>query len=340
MKKYHYVYKIINQKPQDQRKYYIGVRSCDVLPEQDTQYLSSSKYLKQALLEIGHQYFIKEILSVWSTRTLANAEETRLHALFDVARNPEFYNMSKSTSSGFCTLGMVTVLEKATGLKKFITIAESKDLEKYQALHTDQVNVIDIKTGNKMRVSTKEFKNNPNYKNLLAGKVTALDTKTGIVQHVSKEEFDNNANLVGQLKGCVNVIDTRTGKGCSVSKEDFEKFDYFVHATKETMRVIDIRDGSSKRVPVEDYNKYDYFVSPNSKWVEIYDSNNVLQHRVFNAFKEYCEEHHLPFNAFSISKQNNGQTIYENSGSNKSKLEKCGYWKYKGWYAIDKHYEC
>ena len=160
MKKFHYVYKIINQKPQDQRKYYIGVRSCDVLPELDTQYLSSSKYLKQALLEIGHQYFIKEILSVWSTRTLANAEETRLHALFDVARNPEFYNMAKSTSSGFCTLGMVTVIEKATGLKKFINVTESKDLEKYQALHTDQVNVVDITTGSKMRVSTSEFKNN------------------------------------------------------------------------------------------------------------------------------------------------------------------------------------
>ncbi len=74
----------------------------------------------------------------------------------------EFYNMAKSTSSGFCTLGMVTVIEKATGLKKFTSVAESKDLEKYQALHTDQVNVVDITTGSKMRVSTSEFKNNGN----------------------------------------------------------------------------------------------------------------------------------------------------------------------------------
>ncbi len=32
MKKYNYVYRIIHLNPQDQRKYYIGVRSCDCLP--------------------------------------------------------------------------------------------------------------------------------------------------------------------------------------------------------------------------------------------------------------------------------------------------------------------
>lgn len=54
MKKYHYVYKITNNSPTDERKYYIGVRSSKVKPELDINYNSSSKYLKQALKEIGH----------------------------------------------------------------------------------------------------------------------------------------------------------------------------------------------------------------------------------------------------------------------------------------------
>ena len=36
MKKYHYVYKITNTNPTDERKYYIGIRSSIVKPEEDT----------------------------------------------------------------------------------------------------------------------------------------------------------------------------------------------------------------------------------------------------------------------------------------------------------------
>lgn len=62
----HYVYKIININPTDSRKYYIGVRTAENgNPQDDLNYWSSSKYLKEAIKELGLENFYKEILSTW-----------------------------------------------------------------------------------------------------------------------------------------------------------------------------------------------------------------------------------------------------------------------------------
>ena len=101
MKKYHYVYRITNLKPFDERKYYIGVRSSICLPEQDTDYMSSSKSLKKIILEQPKENFKKEILTIWKNREEAVAEEIRLHNNFDVGNNRIFYNKAKQTSVSF-----------------------------------------------------------------------------------------------------------------------------------------------------------------------------------------------------------------------------------------------
>ena len=82
---------------------YIGARSCACLPEDDP-YTGSSKSLTAIMVENSDQ-FIKEILSDFPTRILAVSEEIRLHNLYDVAVNPEYYNKSKQTSIGFDTTG-------------------------------------------------------------------------------------------------------------------------------------------------------------------------------------------------------------------------------------------
>lgn len=82
---------------------YIGVRSCACLPENDS-YMGSSKYLSEAIDNDGSDNFTKEILSDYDTRLDAANEEIRLHNLYDVAVNPEYYNKAKNTSTGFdCT---------------------------------------------------------------------------------------------------------------------------------------------------------------------------------------------------------------------------------------------
>lgn len=108
MKKYNYVYKITNINPQDERKYYIGVRSCNCQPEEDN-YWSSSKYLKESILVLGQSNFKKEILSIWNTREEAISEEIKLHNQYDVGVNPKFYNRSKQTSIGWDTTNIKVI---------------------------------------------------------------------------------------------------------------------------------------------------------------------------------------------------------------------------------------
>jgi hypothetical protein len=93
--KSHYTYRLTAVNPVDERVEYIGVRSCECLPEEDTRYLGSSRHLPRDL------EYRKEILAVWPTRAEAVAHEVALHDLHDVARSPRFFNKAKQKTTGF-----------------------------------------------------------------------------------------------------------------------------------------------------------------------------------------------------------------------------------------------
>jgi hypothetical protein len=86
---------LIALNPVDERVEYIGVRSCNGLPENDTRYQGSSKHLPRTI------QYRKEIIAVWPTREEAVAHEIALHDLHDVARSPRFFNKAKQKSTGF-----------------------------------------------------------------------------------------------------------------------------------------------------------------------------------------------------------------------------------------------
>ena len=92
MKKRHYVYHSYEEWGRD----YIGCRSCDCLPEEDTKYFGS--FRDKTFKPTG-----KTILFVCETRKEVVEIEIKLHDLFDVAVNPQFANRSKQTSTKFDT---------------------------------------------------------------------------------------------------------------------------------------------------------------------------------------------------------------------------------------------
>lgn len=106
MKKYHYVYEITYT---DNKKY-IGVRSCQTLPKDDTAYVGSSKYTPNS--QIKH----KTILRVFRSRVKAIAYECFLHKKFNVAMSDDYYNKAIQTSTGFSTEGLT--LENCSWLKE------------------------------------------------------------------------------------------------------------------------------------------------------------------------------------------------------------------------------
>jgi len=78
---------------------YIGVRSCNCLPEDDVAYLGS-------FTDKDFNPTQKDILrSDYKTREEANKDEMALQDFYDVVKNPYFANRAKHTSTGFCTEG-------------------------------------------------------------------------------------------------------------------------------------------------------------------------------------------------------------------------------------------
>ena len=82
---------------------YIGVRSCSCLPENDSDYMGSSKSLDEAMNETP-EAFTKIIIDTFPTREIANSNEQRLHKHYDVARNSMFYNLVNAPMR-FCRAG-------------------------------------------------------------------------------------------------------------------------------------------------------------------------------------------------------------------------------------------
>ena len=97
---YHYTYIITNTTNQMK---YIGVRSCSCLPENDSDYMGSSKSLDEAMNETP-EAFTKIIIETFPTREIANSNEQWLHETYDVARNSEFFNLCIAPMR-FCRAG-------------------------------------------------------------------------------------------------------------------------------------------------------------------------------------------------------------------------------------------
>jgi|SaaInlStandDraft_5_1057022.scaffolds.fasta_scaffold23431_2 hypothetical protein len=83
---------------------YIGVRSCQGMPEGDN-YWGSSKHLPRGVGKSLRGICDKFILGRFESRKDAVADEIRRHNLNDVAKNPNFWNKAKQTATGFDTSG-------------------------------------------------------------------------------------------------------------------------------------------------------------------------------------------------------------------------------------------
>lgn len=78
---------------------YIGVRSCECLPEEDIKYMGSYK-------DRGFQPTGKIILAELGSREEAVRAEISLHNFFEVHLNPHFANQVKQTSEGYDRKGV------------------------------------------------------------------------------------------------------------------------------------------------------------------------------------------------------------------------------------------
>lgn len=109
---FHYTYQVTVSNPTDARRFYIGVRSSDVKPEDDV-YFGSCRPFKRWQEANGTGGLVKQVLAVWPTRNDALLHEILLHDCFDVAKNPEFWNQVKQTAESFDCTGVPKAPEHA-----------------------------------------------------------------------------------------------------------------------------------------------------------------------------------------------------------------------------------
>lgn len=103
---YHYVYRITNI---INNKHYYGKRSCKIEPKFDLgkKYFSSStdaQFKEDQLINPNHYKY--KIVQKFNFVEEALQREIKLHNIFDVAKNDNFYNKAKQTSLGFDTTGV------------------------------------------------------------------------------------------------------------------------------------------------------------------------------------------------------------------------------------------
>lgn len=107
---YHYTYMIRSSNAM----FYIGARSCAVLPEDDKYYGSCDSFT--AWQKENNEALDKHILGTFPNRALAIEHEIELHNFYDVAKNHLFWNKAKQTAVGFDTSG--TTQSEELKLKK------------------------------------------------------------------------------------------------------------------------------------------------------------------------------------------------------------------------------
>jgi len=361
MKEYHYVYKITNLNPTDERKFYIGVRTSTVLPEEDIKYMGSSKYLTKYIEELGIQNFSKSILSTWETRQEANQEEIRLHTLHEVSINRNYYNKAEAKNAGFCTYNKIVVKNLKTDT---IELIEKQDYcaNNFSHFHSGKRLVKNLITDKYLKITNIEYNNNKDLYNIAGTKLIHIYDYNGNLRYTSNTNFqklckDNDlphgALVLSYQNGGEPLYcnpQNTTGKILEKNKKFFGW--YAISINDENYRhnhemhlkykfdnkmILVLHENNVKEISFSDYlqRKSEFeIITKTCKVIRVYDCKDVLMFTSVRDFRKMCEVNELPFRALSNSYRNNGLPLYiDYSIREMTKLNKNGNIRYCGWYA-------
>jgi hypothetical protein len=331
MRKYSYVYRLVDKYPIDNRKYYIGCRTCEYLPSEDN-YYSSSNDIKE-LIKSGHE-FDKEILEVFENRIDAINYEIKLHQKYDVSNNPEFYNKVKQTSTKFDTSGYIFIDGKR------ISSAEYIESEKLIYHSKGKINVRD-KNNNILYLDVTDEKYlSGEYSYLTQGKMAVfVDGKYEMIE--TSEYYENRVKYTTSNTNKVPVKND-VGDRLLIDKSDIRYINgefKSVHKGKILAKDIDgnimyVSEEEFKRLKLTGINKGKIGGedNPNSKIIHIFNELSEVVFKCNGNFKKICKENNLPFISLKRSYINKGRRIYITSRG-QVEASKRGNIKYIGWYA-------
>jgi hypothetical protein len=332
MEKKHYVYLLINKKPIDKKKYYIGVRSCICEPSED-KYFSSSKIIKKIIKEQG-LIFTKKILKIFRTREDAVNFEILLHKKFNVGENFKYYNIVNQTTNKFDTTGFIFINGKK------IPITDYKmSLEKYHSF--GKVTLQNV-LGEKFYVDVQD----ENYKKgilfgLTKNMVPVLDKINNEYVNIPKNEYNKEIH-VSSNKGKVPVIDENGNTFLTdINNEDYKNG--ILKSVHKNKILCKNKEGKTLLISKDEYIENNYvginkgkvsgYNNPNAKTITIFDSNNNIVNICKGDFKKFCTNNNYPHNSLARSYRNNGSKIFSNIRTH-SYMIRNNFQNFKGWYAL------
>lgn len=184
---YHYVYQITCPTT---NMSYIGVRTSKCLPEYDIHYWGSSKHLP---IDVKFTH-VKTVLAIFFTRKDAVSYEIYLHALYDVATNPMFYNKAKQTSTGFDTTGVALSPEHAERTRKQFLGRKHKEETKRKLSEINKGKYVSEKAKRNMSIAQKAYAASPNYVNPNKGKPLSDETKKKLSKSLVESGHSKSTN--------------------------------------------------------------------------------------------------------------------------------------------------
>jgi len=215
---YHYTYRITNVK---NGMKYIGVHSCNCLPEEDigVKYFSSST--DKNFLKEQKEYpdrFVYEVITIWNTRREALLHERFLLLTPNAARSPVYYNRHNG-GINFNSKGRVTVKDKAGN-----TMQVSVDDPRYlsgELVHMSKGKItVKDENENFFQVSV----NDPRY---LSGELVhnmtgriVVKNKDGNIMSVQKSDPRYLSGELFHISTGKTVVKDKDGNIYSISKND------------------------------------------------------------------------------------------------------------------------
>ena len=191
MTTHHYVYHSYEEWGRD----YIGIRSCNCLPEEDTKYFGS--FTDKTFNPTG-----KTILFVRKTRQEVAEIEIILHDFFDVAVNPKFANKAKATSTKFDTTGVIWGPHTEEQKKANSERMSGENHPQFGVPHTEESKkkMSAAKSGEKNPQYGKAGALHPRSKAIIAIKPDGTELHFGGGREAARELRVNQGNLCQYLK--------------------------------------------------------------------------------------------------------------------------------------------